>query len=100
MDDENNLRFKELISDGQKFKELQQKMQVCKLRPLLFSDSNTSELPNDLLYESTVVEKTKGTNPIFHTKLAFLRDFLETKLFENCLFLLRVKQHIKREHIS
>ena len=24
---------------------------------------------------ATVVEKAKGTNPIFHTKLAFLRGF-------------------------
>ena len=46
----------------------------------------------------TVVEKTKGKNPIFHTKLPFLGGFLETITLENCLILLRVKYHMQGEH--
>ena len=46
----------------------------------------------------TVVEKTKGKNPIFHTKLAFLRGFLDTKTLENCIILLRVKYRMQGEH--
>ena len=46
----------------------------------------------------TMVEKTKGKNLIFHTKLAFLRGFLGTKTLENHLILLRVNQHVQGEH--
>ena len=42
--------------------------------------------------------KTNRTNPIFHTKLAFLRGFFGTKTLENCLILLRFKQHIQGKH--
>ena len=48
--------------------------------------------------KSTVVLRTNRTNPIFHTKLAFLIDFLGTKALENCLILLRVNQHVQGEH--
>ena len=42
--------------------------------------------------------RTNRTNPIFHTKLAFSRGCLWTKMLENCLIFLRVKQHIQSEH--
>ena len=48
--------------------------------------------------QRTVVEKTNRSDPIFHTKLAFLRAILETKTIENYLILQRVKQHIQGEH--
>ena len=47
---------------------------------------------------STVVEKTNRSDPIFHTKLAFLRAILETKTIENNLILQRVNNHMQGEH--
>ena len=46
----------------------------------------------------TVVEKTNRSDPIFHTKLAFLRAILETKTIENNLILQRVNNHMQGEH--
>ena len=46
----------------------------------------------------TVVEKTNRPNPIFHTKLSFVRGFLETKTIKNYLILQRVKRYIQGEH--
>ena len=49
-------------------------------------------------FEPTVVEKTNRPSPIFHTKLTFLRGFLETKMLKNSSILLRTKQNIQGEH--